>query len=303
MKIKRVLFFCSAVFLLGCVILPDAVYCSVQKVDTVTARAASIEITATAAGVITARGEINQTASDGFVVGKICVLEGEYVRRGDKIIEIDRENTKKMYLCGASPDFAAASRVKRFIRATAHGTISGITAARGMKIKAGEPLYSLISPDAYGAIINIREDCIAKVRLSQPVSITGSGFDGRRYRGRITGIAAKVDAQKNNTVSATVSIDNPDRYLKAGFSIKARISTGTLNDAVTLPLNAVTQDEQGNEYVYVYKNKRARRTYVSTGFCSDEITEIRSGVDEGECVVAEPVKLNGKTVSVIARVK
>ena len=89
----------------------------------------------------------------------------------------------------------------------------------------------------------------------------------------------------------TLDDDQLDDSLRPGLSAKARIVIGSTPAALVVPYEDVMQDEEGNEYVFLYQEGKAVKRMVVTG---DELTsgyQILEGLQNGDQVIRAPEEL------------
>ena len=83
-------------------------------------------------------------------------------------------------------------------------------------------------------------------------------------------------------VDALISIQSPDADLKPNFTATARIVTDSPQQVLLAPYEAVRQDENGQEYVYLYSKGSAIRRDITTGREYADGAEVLSGLREGD---------------------
>lgn len=152
----------------------------------------------------------------------------------------------------------------------------------------------------------VGEANISDIKEGQKAVITGNGFKNKTYNATVTHIgsnAKKVSLGSGKVVAVEVvlTIDEPDSYLKSGFTAKAKIFTSEKTQIAVVPYGAVMQDDNG-EYVFVIVGDRAEKRYVKTGKELEGGFEILSGIKLNEKVVTNPaqIKKNGSFVTVSA---
>ena len=135
------------------------------------------------------------------------------------------------------------------------------------------------------------------------MELTGSAFPGTVYTGTIGQIANSARRQYSGTtqetvVDVTVNLDAPDEGIKAGYSVKAKVVTSEERTVKVLSYEAVAQDADGTEYVYVFRDGVARRCDIRTGEEFGEGVEVLSGLTGSDIILASPaaVKADGKYV-------
>ncbi len=137
----------------------------------------------------------------------------------------------------------------------------------------------------------VDEADIAHVYLGQPARIKVESFRDRVFNGKVTKIAP-LGVEKDNvtTFEVRVSIDNQNGELKANMTANAEILLNEHKGVLTVPENAVTYDNQKNAFVNVPDRRQKegmRKIPVKVGLSNGSVTEIASGLKEGEQVVLQ----------------
>jgi HlyD family secretion protein len=137
----------------------------------------------------------------------------------------------------------------------------------------------------------VDEADIAHVYMSQPARIKVESFRDRVFNGKVTKIAP-LGVEKDNvtTFEVRVSIDNGSGELKANMTANAEILLDEHKNVLTVPENAVSYDNQKNAYVSIpdrSQKEGSRKIPVKVGLSNGSVTEIVSGLKEGDPVVLQ----------------
>ena len=137
----------------------------------------------------------------------------------------------------------------------------------------------------------VDEADIAHVYLGQPARIKVESFRDRQFYGKVTKIAP-MGVEKDNvtTFEVRVSINNPGGELKANMTANAEILLNEHKGVLTVPENAVFYDNQKNASVDIPDRSQkdgTRRIPVQAGLSNGSVTEIVSGLKEGDKVVLQ----------------
>jgi len=137
----------------------------------------------------------------------------------------------------------------------------------------------------------VDEADIAHVYLGQPARIKVESFRDRTFNGKVTKISP-MGVEKDNvtTFEVRVSINNPGGELKALMTANAEILLDEHKGVLTVPENAVTYDNQKNASVEIPDKKQkdgTRKIPVTVGLSNGSVTEIVSGLKEGDAVVLQ----------------
>jgi len=137
----------------------------------------------------------------------------------------------------------------------------------------------------------VDEADIAHVYLGQPARIKVESFRDRTFNGKVTKISP-MGVEKDNvtTFEVRVSINNPGGELKALMTANAEILLDEHKGVLTVPENAVVYDNQKNASVEIPDKKQkdgSRKVPVTVGLSNGSVTEIVSGLKEGDAVVLQ----------------
>jgi HlyD family secretion protein len=137
----------------------------------------------------------------------------------------------------------------------------------------------------------VDEADIAHVYMGQPARIKVESFRDRYFQGKVTKISP-MGVEKDNvtTFEVRVSINNPGGELKAQMTANAEILLDEHKNVLTVPENAVIYDNQKNTTVEIPDKKQKegkRKIPVKVGLSNGSVTEIVSGLNEGDQVVLQ----------------
>jgi len=137
----------------------------------------------------------------------------------------------------------------------------------------------------------VDEADIAHVYMGQPARIKVESFRDRLFYGKVTKIAP-MGVEKDNvtTFEVRVSINNPGGELKANMTANAEILMDEHKGVLTVPENAVTYDGQKNASVQIpdkHQKEGSRKIPVVVGLSNGAVTEVVSGLKEGDQVVLQ----------------
>lgn len=149
----------------------------------------------------------------------------------------------------------------------------------------------------------VPEQDISKVELGQSAEITGDAFPEKMYGGTVDKIAdTAIRVQSGNisqtAVEVTVKINDTDDILKSGYTASVKLITSEPSIMTVVPYEAVNQDESG-EFVYVLRDGRAYKRYVTTGMELSEGLELKTALGENEEIITvDELSENGVSVKI-----
>ena len=157
----------------------------------------------------------------------------------------------------------------------------------GQVVGPTEPILNIANLDRLWVELDVFEHDLARVSDGNKVEIESEVHSGKKFAGTVTHIDAKLDVA-TRTAQVRVEADNPERLLRPGQFVTARLTTaGVERDALTVPANSVLQVE-GNPAVFV---SLAKGQYVARpvqlGIAAGDRVEVTRGLVEGETIVTD----------------
>jgi len=167
----------------------------------------------------------------------------------------------------------------------------GDQATVSSQVSASTAVLTLITPQKI-AKITLNEVDVAKVKVGQKTNLT---FDAVADL-TITGTVVQVDTigtVSQGVVSYGVNIvfDVQDDRIKPGMSVNANIILDSKTDVLMVP-NSVVKNQNEQAYVQELVNGAPQNKNVEVGDSNDTMTEITSGLTEGETVISQTISTN-----------
>jgi len=149
------------------------------------------------------------------------------------------------------------------------------------------PAVDLIDNNCLYISAPIDEVDAAKVNVGQPVRISLDAFPDKTFDGKIRRIAPFVlEVEKQaRTVDVEAEFTRPEDYarLLGGYSADLEIILATRPDVLRIPTEALMEDNR--VLIYSTDDNRLHIRKVEVGLSNWKLTEIISGLKEGEQVV------------------
>ena len=284
------------------------VQASIPQAAYVTLEAVSAEDDVTCSGRVERTGSSTVTAGCSGLAASVSVQPGDKVHKGQTLAEIaalpegtsqaEAVETYSALLAGGEPEELGLLETleMRTLSSPIDGTVTAVSIGENEAVRSGQTAVVISNGDGLQLSLSVNESQIAALRPGQRAEITGAGFAGSVYYGEITSIADEATqtlsgAAQETVVEVLVSVENPGADIKPGFSASARIVTMEKQNVLIAPYEAVEADENGEEYVFLYRNGRAVRTPVETGEEYDTGFEILSGCEAGDVLLLSPAGL------------
>lgn len=165
-----------------------------------------------------------------------------------------------------------------------------------LNIKVGEvvgtqPVVTVVDTSRFHIDITVDEIDIAKIREGQEVRITLDSLPGVEVKGKVKRISP-VSRLVNGVVSydVRVSIDEGVQGLRSGMTANASIVLERRDNVLLVPNWALRRDrESGKIFVTRRVGDQVSEVEVEIGTRNESFTEIRSGVNEGDVILAPRV--------------
>ena len=173
------------------------------------------------------------------------------------------------------------------ITAPIDGTVVSRKVGPGQYVKAdsAEALYTIADLSTMWLKAQIFEQDIAQVRIGQDIEAKVSAVPDRIFKARINAINSASDLTTRRVV-VRAEIENADGLLKAEMFAMFRISIDDGSKSPAVPTDAVIREGDVATVWVETEPMLFKRRVVDIGIQQDGLTQIRSGLDAGELVVA-----------------
>ncbi len=158
------------------------------------------------------------------------------------------------------------------------------------------PAKSVITISDFGDMMiktEISESLIQDIKIGQRVSITGEALRNISLYGVVTEISPTAKQTLSLTYPETVievfiKPEGDTSLIRPGISLELSIITENKENVLTIPYEAITQDENNYEVVYVVNDGKLFKRFIVTGIESDESVEVIEGIKENDQIVINP---------------
>lgn len=190
---------------------------------------------------------------------------------------------------------AKENLAKYSVRAPFAGVLAVFTAKKGDTASSGSSLGTLITKQRI-ATISLNEVDVAKVKVGQKAIITFDAVEDLNITGEVVEVdALGTTSQGVVSYSVKIAFDIQDDRVKPGMSVSVNIILSTKPDVLMVSSSAI-KTKNGGSYVEVLVNESSNEAPsgteqkdIVTGVSNDTMTEIVSGLNEGENVVTQTI--------------
>lgn len=203
----------------------------------------------------------------------------------------------------------------------------GESVVMGIQNSEGSTIMTIADMSQITAEVKVDETDIVNIQLGQVSDITIDAIPNKVFKGHVTeigntailrstGLAASqsaVSSQEAKDFKVVIAMDNPPDEVRPGLSCTAKITTATRQNALTIPIQALTVRQKGDldpapapgapvvtkkytpaeekarkeevQGVFVVENGKAVFHKVDTGITGATDIEVLSGLKEGDQIV------------------
>lgn len=296
-------------------------------------------------GNVTTKNLLVITPEFNGILTNVYVKEGEKVRQGQLLAKIDDgglsqqlaqleiqanlakttfERQKRLwnqnigseiqYLQAKSTYESQAEAVNQLkqqiaktnVTAPFSGTIDDVITEQGSVVAAGQtPLIRLVNLEDMYIETDVPEGYITNVTKGKNVIVEFPVL-GKTIETKVRQ-AGDVINPANRTFKVEVGIPNEDKSIKPNLTARLKINDYTNPEAILIPQSIISENAEGEQYVYVVTNKNsngeadAKRIIIKTGRTQGDVIEVLEGIDDGAEIIKEGARSvkDGQIVKVI----
>ena len=182
----------------------------------------------------------------------------------------------------------------------------GETAVPGIQNQPGTVLLTVSDMSKVEAEMEVDEASIPSVKLGQEAQVRIDAYPNQTFQGQVTEVGGspilKTTINEATKFKVKVWIKNPPFTIKPGLSAQADIFTGSRDQALAIPFQALVMREiklkpgetrkpgapREEEGVFLQEGGKARFVPVKTGLMGDLSVEVISGLKGGETLITGP---------------
>ncbi len=264
-------------------------------------------------------------------IERILVEVGDYVRKGQKLVQLDASNldqlklqyenqlvdfkrVEELYKVGgtskaeydnAKTQIEVSKRQldNRLENTVLVSPINGVVSARNYDngdMYGGTPILVVEQISPVKMKINISESRYAQTNRGLDVKLNFATYGEQEFDGKISIVYPTIDPA-THTFPVEITLANSDMKVRPGMYGKATVNFGTTEHVVVPDAAVIKQAGSGDYYVYTYDNGKVTHNKVQLGRRLDNRYELISGIEPGSQVVVagQNALSNGMEVEVI----
>ena len=266
-------------------------------------------------------------------ISQIFVEVGDYVRKGQKLVQMDAANLTQLKLQldnqetefkrvdelykvgGASKAEWDAAKTNYEVRLSSYenllentqleSPLDGVVTARNfdngdLYTSTQMPVLVVEQIAPVKLMVNVSEPNFPKVSKGMPVTVKLDVYEGEAFEGKVSLVYPTIDAA-THTFPVEITLANANQRVRPGMFARVTMNFGTKNHVVVPDMAVVKRAGSGDRYVYVYNNGKVSYNKVELGRRIGTEYELISGVDNNsQVVIAGQTRLaDGVEVEVI----
>ena len=266
-------------------------------------------------------------------ISKIFVEVGDYVRKGQKLVQMDAANLTQLKLQldnqekefnrvdelykvgGASKSEWDAAKTNLDVRRSSYenllentqlvSPLNGVVTARNfdngdLYTSTQTPVLVVEQITPVKLMVNVSEPNFPKVTKGMPVTVKLDVYEGEEFEGKVSLVYPTIDAA-THTFPVEVTLANGNQRVRPGMFARVTMNFGTKNHVVVPDMAVVKRAGSGDRFVYVFNNGKVSYNKVELGRRLGTEYELISGVENNaQVVIAGQTRLtDGVEVEVI----
>ena len=301
------------------------------KLATVTSR--DVEQIGEFTATVEAEAKNNIAPTSPGRISRIFVEVGDYVRKGQKLVQMDAANLTQLKLQldnqetefkrvdelykvgGASKAEWDAAKTNLDVRRSSYenllentqlvSPLDGVVTARNfdngdLYTSTQTPVLVVQQITPVKLMVNVSEPNFPKVTKGMAVKVKLDVYEGEEFEGKVSLVYPTIDAA-THTFPVEITLANANKSVRPGMFARVTMNFGSKNHVVVPDMAIVKRAGSGDRYVYVYNNGKVSYNKVELGRRMGTEYELVSGVDNNsQVVIAGQTRLaDGVEVEVI----
>lgn len=276
-------------------------------------------------GIVEEESAISVGFTGSGTISKVCVSEGQTVKKGQLIAELDKTQAENMLAMAkaqmeqandaykrlkllhdnnslpemewvevqskvqqaeASLEMAKKSLADCSIYAPENGIIGKGVMNVGEVVLPALPVAKILVINHVKVRASVPEKEIAGITSASSSKITLDALAGHTFEGGK--IEKCIDANNStHTYDIKVNVKNTERQLLPGMVAHVQIHHATQQEVITVPITSVRKNANGEYFVWTNKGGKAHRTTVTIGDATGNRIVVLTGLQQGDVVITE----------------
>jgi HlyD family secretion protein len=175
------------------------------------------------------------------------------------------------------------------LKAPFAGIVAVLNNKKGDQVTAATIVATIITKQQL-ATVSVNEVDAAKIKVGQKATLTFDAIEELSLTGQVVEVGT-LGTTSQGVVSYTVKIsfDTQDERVKPSMSISTDIIIDVKTDVSAVPSSAIKTNGNGKYVQMLDANGQPQNLPVEVGISNDTMTEIISGINDGEKIVTQTI--------------
>lgn len=195
---------------------------------------------------------------------------------------------------------------KTIVKAPFSGTIDAVLSEQGSMVVAGQTqLMRIVNLSNMYIETEVPERHLSTITVGKNVEVNFPVL-GKTINARVRQTSYVINPS-NRTFKAEIGIPNAEKMLKPNLTARLKINDYTNEEAILIPQSIISENAEGEQYVYVVSNKNDKnqgtvsKVIIKTGRTQDDLIEVLEGLESDAELIKEGARSvkEGQTVEVL----
>lgn len=194
---------------------------------------------------------------------------------------------------------------KTAVRAPFSGVIDNIITEQGSVVAAGQtPLMRIVNLNDMYISVDVPERYVSDVTKNKDVEVNFPVL-GETLNSKVRQTGNFINPA-NRTFNIEIAVPNKKGNIKPNLTAKLKINDYTNEKALLVPQNIISENAEGEQYIYVLKQKEgdtaiAEKVIIETGKTQGDVIEVLKGIEDNAEIIKEGARSvkDGQKVQII----
>nr|WP_046968641.1 efflux RND transporter periplasmic adaptor subunit [Luteibacter rhizovicinus] len=170
------------------------------------------------------------------------------------------------------------------LNAPVSGIVTTLDVREGQRVNAGQTLMTINGTTSVWVEAAVPQGQASAIRPGTPVTVRADAWPGRAFTGHVEALLPDIDGA-TRTQRARIVLSNPDNALAPGMFAHVTLTPVADAPVIAVPDEALIADGESARVIVAEQDGRFRAATVTPGRSTGGMTEIRSGLTEGQRIV------------------
>lgn len=205
---------------------------------------------------------------------KYLVREGNYVKKGQAIAEIDRA------IVGL--EFKPAT-----VKSPISGTIGNLSLSRGEVVIPNRPIATVASLSKVKIIISVPDKDLLKIKSGSKAYVKSDVYPDKIFNGYVSKVASMINPV-TSTGFVEITVNNINKRLRPGFVANTSIKIGEYNNIFIIESAVVKTTDKGN-FAFILNGSTVQMIAIDILYSGKGVAVVK-GFNEGDKLIIKGVE-------------